>query len=270
MKTAHVCICRRFAPSALLALCLTRAAHAGDVLYLRWDNCFGDGGVYNKTFACDTNSGSEILVGSFRLAATADSVSALEIVVDLAALGPTMPAWWSMRASGPVGCRTTSLSQIVSPPVTSTACLDLWTPLGAVGGINEDPPSGNTARIHSLVGLPFGNWGTVQAGQEDFAFQLRIDHARTTGSGACAGCSTPVCIAWGQARVRRGSAVPLLPILGATTPGNGSNVTWQSGAVATTVGDCPPDNYCPPLVMCQSVTPAHDSTWGSIKSLYRR
>ena len=47
----------RCAACALLALGLAPAAPAGDELYLRWDNCLGDGGAYNKTFACDTNSG---------------------------------------------------------------------------------------------------------------------------------------------------------------------------------------------------------------------
>src|SRR5262245_62880309 len=96
--------------SALLAVAPVTSARAGDELYLRWDNCFGDGGAYNKVFACDTNSGSETLVGSFRLAATTDSVAGLEINVDLAALGPAIPDWWSMRQSSPAGCRPTSLT----------------------------------------------------------------------------------------------------------------------------------------------------------------
>src|SRR5206468_10299254 len=37
-----------------LVLLFATAAHAGR-LYLRWNACFGDGGVQNRAFACDTN-----------------------------------------------------------------------------------------------------------------------------------------------------------------------------------------------------------------------
>jgi len=259
----------RFAAGALLALGLAPAAHAGDELYLRWDNCFGDGGVYNKVFACDTNSGTEALVASFRLAATTDSIGALEINVDLGALGPAIPAWWSMRATNPMGCRPTSLAIGSSPPATSTTCLDGW--FGASTGVSEDPPVDNWPYVHikALVGVPASNSITAEAGQEVFAFQLLIRHLQTVGSGSCGGCITPMCIAWDYARVSRVFPLAAKEIIGANTPQNGSNVTWQPGAVATTGGACFPNRPCDYYVTCQSVTPAHGSTWGSIKSLYR-
>src|SRR5262249_41479533 len=130
---------RRFVAGTLLALGLAPAAHAGDELYLRWDNCIGDGGVYNKTFACDTNSGIEFLVGSFRLAATDDSVVGLEITLDLQALGPTMPSWWSFLTGG---CRPSSLHAGFTVPPTSTVCLDPWAYL-ASGGVGEEWSYGN-------------------------------------------------------------------------------------------------------------------------------
>ena len=43
---------------ALLAV--VSAAHAGSGVNLRWDRCLGDAGVFNKNFACNTNSGSEV------------------------------------------------------------------------------------------------------------------------------------------------------------------------------------------------------------------
>ncbi len=83
--------CTRFAASALLAIGLVPAAHAGDELYLRWDNCLGDGGTYNTVFACDTNAGTETLGGSFRLGVTTVSIVGLDVIVDLAALGSAIP-----------------------------------------------------------------------------------------------------------------------------------------------------------------------------------
>jgi hypothetical protein len=264
--------CKRLATGALLALALAPAAHAGDELYLRWDNCFGDGGVYNKTFACDTNTGSETLVGSFRMAATTDQVTAVEIIVDLAALGSTMPAWWSMRSGSPVGCRPTSLTASFAPPATSTTCLDLWTFSGGAGGFSQDAPAPQPWpywRIKGIFGVPSSSTVTAEAGQEIFAFLLRIKHAQTVGPGSCDGCLTPVCIAWDYARVDRATPLPWIDVLGANTAANGSNVTWQPGAVAATRGSCSPNRPCNVYVECQSVTPARTSTWGSIKSLYR-
>ncbi len=259
---------KSFAISALLAIGLVPAAHAGDELYLRWDNCFGDGGVHNKVFACDTNAGIETLVGSFRLAATTDSVVSADIAVDLAPMGATLPSWWTLRTAAPLGCRPASLGAVFSPPATSTTCLDPWTPAGGVGGASQDTPTANYARIRAVVGVPMPGAFTVAAGQEIFAFQLHINHARTVGSPTCSGCSDPMCIAWVRGDVVYKSTFVNLAIYGGDTPANGSNVTWQTGAVATTVhttGDYFNDYY----VECQSVTPARRSTWGSIKSLYR-
>ena len=265
-------VCNRFAASALLALCVAPAAWAGDELYLRWDNCHGDGGVYNKVFACDTNSGTEVLVGSFRLAATA-TFSTASFNVDLAAIAPPMPSWWSLQVSSPPGCRSASLSASFSPPATSTACVDPWTELGGVGGVSmAGAQFTDKARISGSVSVPVPLTFTAEAGREIFAFQLRINHARTVGEGSCSGCCTPICIGWGYARFYTNQAA--LEIFGANTPGNGSNVTWQSGAVATTIDPCPAPatgncRLTAFYMQCQAQTPVRGSTWGSIKSLYR-
>ena len=255
--------------SALLALALVSDARAADELYLRWDNCIGDGGAYNKVFACDTNSGAEVLVGSFRLDSTTDRITGAQIVMDLASVGPQYPSWWGM---GGVNCRPlSSLQGIFARPSTSTICADPWLGL-AVGGASFAPLGGNSARIQVTVGMPQGFESTAQAGQEVFAFQLRINHARTTGLGACSGCSEPFCISWSWGGIMRNPvAVPSrVQILGSDTPNNGSNVTWQTGAVASTQGTCHlPPAHCATFVLCESVTPNRTPTWGTIKSLYR-
>ncbi|MFM8560394.1 MAG: hypothetical protein ACKOC6_12530, partial [bacterium] len=50
---------------ALLALTAASASAAGT--NLRWSSCYGDGGPQNRTSACTSNLGSNILVGSFVL-----------------------------------------------------------------------------------------------------------------------------------------------------------------------------------------------------------
>ena len=90
----HLSSLRSFAACALLALVLARTVQAGDEIYLRWDNCYGDGGAYNRVFACDTYSGAETLVGSFRLDSATDNITGAVIVMDLASVGPQFPSWW--------------------------------------------------------------------------------------------------------------------------------------------------------------------------------
>jgi hypothetical protein len=55
-------------------------------LNLRWDKCFGDGGVQYRDFACDTNVGVELLVGTFELAADLQAVNGLECFLDIGAV----------------------------------------------------------------------------------------------------------------------------------------------------------------------------------------
>src|SRR6266542_3479081 len=186
----------RFAAGALLALGLASSAHAGDELHLRWDNCFSDGGTYNKLFACDTNSGEDILVGSFRLGQTTDRIDGIEGILDIAGFDPALPPWWQYQTGG---CRQNSIQVSFAPPVTSSACLD---PAPAGGGIAYEYPYGNGARLRFTWALFYPTL-TALAGQEVFAFQLHIGRAGTVGSPACAGCNTPVCIGWGWAEIER-------------------------------------------------------------------
>jgi hypothetical protein len=260
----------RFIASALLACSLAPAAHADHQLYLRWDNCYGDGGTFNKTFACDTNSGTDVLVGSFRLDATFDSVSSADFTLDIAALGGTLPPWWS---SGSGTCRQGSLTSSFLRPATSTICLESWDNLGG-GGVGsfgyQTSPSGSV-RINGVVAVPPGNWFTATAGQEFFVFQVRFSHIKTVGPSACAGCNTPVCIALNLMRL--GRPAPNFPqvvqLVGFSAPGHISNVTWQPGAVPVPSGSCTPSNHCVSSLSCEAITPSRASTWGSIKSLYR-
>src|SRR5262245_6411620 len=89
---------------ALLCFSLTllgfaSLAHAGAV-NLRWNQCWGDGGVVNKNFACDTNVGSHVLVASFVPDApvfppqTPFAAVGLESMLDIAVASPVLPAWW--------------------------------------------------------------------------------------------------------------------------------------------------------------------------------
>jgi hypothetical protein len=87
------------------------------------------------------------------------------------------------------------------------------------------------------------------AGTEYFLAHVRIDNARTTGAGACGGCSEPVCLNFTRLMILRPAGSLNDAVL--TTQGAGSRVSWQGSG-----GDC-------------MVVPVRSTSWGAIKSLYR-
>src|SRR5262249_51563100 len=88
------------------------------------------------------------------------------------------------------------------------------------------------------------------ATQEYFSCNVRIDHARTTGAGSCAGCLVPACLIFQSIKVTTPAHSGDVLVSGPTAPGS-DTVTWQgSGA------DC-------------SLVPVKNRTWGQVKALYR-
>jgi hypothetical protein len=257
----------RLGVSAVLVLTLVSAAHAVDELYLRWDNCYGDGGTYNKAFACDTNAGEDLLVGSFRLDQTTDNVTGLALQVSIRTIEPALPSWWQCQTGG---CRAGSVSVNFAPPAASAACAgpladNLTT--NAFAYVYFGP---GYSQLKILRQMLAGSPGfTIPGGQEVFAFRVRIGHARTAGAPDCPGCLTPACLALSWVQLDRPPGFGHLTVYGSETPGNGSNVTWQPGAVAKTVTIFSTGQPIGADVDCQSVTPALPRTWGTIKALYR-
>ncbi len=247
----------------LLALTAV-AANAAPGLNLRWQNCFGDAGQANRTNACTSTLGSAgTLVGSFELGPDGVlGVTGIEIVVDLASAGATLPAWWTFNApGGTIGCRGAALA--INPTISGTAanCFD-WAGGQAAGGLAAYRVGSATvgygpssARI--VAGFAVAAPTDVPGAAEMFAFNASISMAKTTGTGACAGCTTPVCIALNSINVVPGTATSTF--LGGPANGLGSNIaTWQGGAgVSSTLGGG-----------CPAATPTKNTTWGSVKSLY--
>src|SRR5262249_62934 len=96
-----------------------------------WDACASDGGVQNKTFACNTNSSTKTMVGSFVLAADQPHFTGVEILVDFTARADSLPAWWQFYNAG--ACRSSALT-VTFLTDSGTNCADLWSGQ-ATGGI---------------------------------------------------------------------------------------------------------------------------------------
>lgn len=241
---------------------------------LRWDNCYADGGGQNKNFACDTNVGSQRLVGSFELASSMAGVTGLECYLHLGSASAGLPAWWAFKNVGT--CRQTALNAQTTPPAGSVACAD-WAGGAASGGIGAyqfNTQGLNHALITLIAAVPAPL--DLAAGQEHYAFTLTISHAKTVGAGACGGCVEPVVIFLSAIRIVTGTNPSVLLTDGANLS-DSRWVSWQQGSPTNILQSCLAFNdhgFCfKPVtyfdVVPFSSTPNHSSTWGQVKSLYR-
>lgn len=246
----------------LLLLVSATVVHAGPV-NLRWTDCWGDGGPMNMSFACDTNLGTHWMVGSFVSPQAVQGVNGNEISIDLAVAGGSLPPWWQFKNTG--SCRPTSLSFSAVVPASAVNCRD-WTGGAAVGGIAAyyvDFWGPGSARVLIAMAVPSASAADIVANQEYFSFVLSINHAKTVGTGACAGCDLGACIALKTIRLTTNNLTPVT-----LSPGTGSIgsddrlVTWQGGAGVVSQPN-------PAYLNCPLATPARTSTWGAVKALYR-
>ncbi len=255
---------RRFDTLTLLlvlavTLCSAGNASAAAGVALRWSNCFSDGGLSNKSFACNQNIGTEQLIGTFQLATAASPVFGFQTRLIVATSGPSLPAWWGFLNAG--SCRQTAAALGSAQPGASVVCQDAWSGQAAAGiGIYAVGVLGpSTARISGVGAVPGTVPSSLSAGIEYFCFHINISHAKSVGTGSCAGCSTPACIMIEDIQVM-GAGSTTVALL--TTPSNGSDshfVTWQGGAGVQAL----------PNGGCAGAVPVRNRSWTGVKSLYR-
>jgi len=217
---------------------------------LGWGQCLADGGFANRTFACDTNTGSETLVGSFVTGSDLPAVDGVEIVLELQAATATLPAWWDFKNVG--SCRVDALT--LSPWTTGTNCPDWSTPqvAGGIGAYQVGTVLPNRARLLMVLAVPPSDARSLAGDTEYAAFGLAISHERTNGAGACAGCLVPVCLVLTRLGVHQSASSQMLQL---QNPLVSDYVLWQGGAIGG--------------LGCPGAVPARRSTWGGVKSLYR-
>ena len=233
-------------------LALTASVASAGGIKLAWNDCLGAGGVTNRTFACDTNVGSNDLCASFDPTVDLPDVNGLNVTIYLFDLSSaTLPAWWKFKNAG--SCRLSSLSA----QTIAGSCASVWgQPSPAVAGIaayitNSVIPSiaPNMALILGSVSAPSAAAAPVHPGTEYTALVIRIDNTKTTGLGACGGCQDEIYLA-------------LREIL--LTTNNSGDYSWRI-----------PDSGIYPGAPDISVywqgpsTPTLNRTWGQLKSLYR-
>ena len=242
----------------LLALSASVAAAAG--VGLRWSACLSDGGLINRAFACNSNAGTNTLVGTFQTnAAGLDQVSGNEVVIDLASATNPLPAWWLMKNAGT--CRQAALTMNFVAPATAVNCTDwaIGAAAGGIGAYNVGLRGPNTARIVAALAVAPDNLQNLTGGQEYFSFNVNISNAKTAGTGNCAGCQDPVCIVFNSINLTTPILANNVLLSGASNGTDGNFCTWQGGG-SPVVG---------PISGCPQATPTHNKTWSQVKALYR-
>jgi len=223
---------------------------------LAWQSCATVGGLSNRTFACNANTGAaNSMVGTFVLPIAVAQVNGTEPVLDLISQQATLPDWWALKFAG--ACRAASLS--IAAYDGGSDCLD-WASGQASVNIasytisgQDTPPGGlgpNTARIKLVSAVDPVAVVDLPADTEFGVFALNVNNAKTVGPVACAGCTNPVCIVFNSVKATTVGALNDTFVGTGTAPGS-NIITWQG-----TGADC-------------QAVPVRASTWGQVKALYR-
>jgi|SwirhirootsSR2_FD_contig_51_4425347_length_815_multi_9_in_0_out_0_1 hypothetical protein len=248
-----------------LLLALTAASASAAGVGLRWGACFGDAGPINKNFACNTNSGTNVLTCSFQTGEDILASSGQEVVIDIASAGATLPAWWAFKNAGT--CRIGALG-LNTVPTAGPVCID-WAVNGpataGIGAYDIGARSPNTARIKIANAVQASALADIFAGQEYFSMNVTITNQKTVGTGSCAGCTTPVCIVFNSIKLTTQVAANDRTVSGPMNGTDADFATWQGGAGITV----PPTPGNPGGSGCGGATPTQNKTWSQVKSLYR-
>jgi hypothetical protein len=222
-------------------------AFAGGV-NLSWTDC-GVTGAGSRTSACLTNASAGTLVASAIAPYPLNSLNGQTGVIDLETSTASLDPWWTSSCTG-----RTPFSCSMDFTTASGACLDPWA--GAASpGISYAPGFGgaNRGRIKG-TGAIAGIFGMDDV-SETYIFKIQISGVKTTGTGACLGCLDGAVFVLNDQLLTQPLGSPGGDVH-LNSPINSQCVTWQASG-PNIPGGCP------------GATATKNSTWGSVKALYR-
>jgi hypothetical protein len=232
----------------LLALTVSIASAAGLNMY--WNDC-GAAGTSTKTFACNTNTGNHDFYMSFDPPLAIPQLTGNNQFIDLQSDGAALPDWWQFKNAGT--CRALNIS---TPAIGPGSCADTWSgqDLPAIAGylVTANTPSmaPNRARIIGSNAVGGAAAAPVNPGTEYYSMAIRINSGKTVGTGACAGCLTPVCLVLNDLTLSDINANTYT----VNTVLTSNYLIWQGQVGAPG---------------CPGVVPTVNKTWGQVKSIYR-
>ena len=241
--------------AALLFVVLDAHSASSSGIGLRWGDCDGPS---NRDFSCMVNTSADVLVGFFDPPSGVYQLTGNEMTLHFDVADGALPPWWQLRNSG--SCRASSL--VASWDFTgSQACTDYWNgqSIGGVGTYRVGENGPGSARLLMACAVAPDNAGPVNVGTRYASFKLVIGHQRTTGSDACAGCTTPMCITLDSITLTEPKPVNTAgparkhvltdPLIAGSGPGN--IASWQGGG------------------RCAGSSKQQVSSWGKLKTIFR-
>ena len=218
--------------------------------HLSWNDCAASG-IATRTFACNTNSGAEELVLSFVPPEGVVTFTGIDARIRIWPPTPSLPPWWALAAGG---CRSASLRVQPFAPGASL-CPTPWTT--ELFTFVEFNPAAQ--EIRAAVNLNHGQEHPLDPGVEYYGLRLTINHAKSTGSGACEGCSMPVGMYLSRLWMYQGAELtfefPLPEVVYVNWQCDGGPIVDQGSVTGWQFANC--------------ATPAQGRTWGRIKALFR-
>jgi hypothetical protein len=234
--------------TSLMAIALASSAHAQGGINLAWNDC-SLLGTSVVTFACNTNTGIQRLYVSFVPPAVMDHLQSTNGVIDIFSSQPTLAPWWNLSDPGHAGCRNTGFdsADFTAGPFN---CVDPWVgqAVSARGYSYMYNGAPDRARLQFLTTMAASE-ASVTTNEEYYCIKFSITYTNTVGTGACAGCLTSVCLMLQSLNLVQ-------------TQGNPSYVLTNP-LVTQMV------NFQPQQVAACTPVPSRNSTWGSVKALYR-
>jgi len=246
-------------------------ARAQDALSLKlnWDHCEGEGRVADRSFACDVNTGSDVLYASLVINDGVDrtGVSGVVFYVDVTSTASSLPDWWLTNSSE---CRQGAFSYDTATDGNTPGC-PTWSGVQpTLGVLSIQYRTLNGLMFNGGAALPAPTTVALPAGQELLVCRIAISHTKSTGATACSGCTVPTCIGFGRVLFIYEDNTYEEHVGDAS-----STVTWQGAYVA---GYAPVpahpygggiEDYRANLDCATGAVPAQNRTWGTIKTLYR-
>jgi hypothetical protein len=242
--------CDRVIPALLLLLLVASPASATGI-NVYWNDCSsGATASLMRTFACNTNSGTNEMVASIDPPVGMTAVTGAIGIIDLCLSGVPLPPWWQFINAG--SCRPTALGATAVFTSGPFSCADYWQgQANAVPGYQVGYSGWDSARILVSVNLPPQLAAPMPQGTEYYMFKVTIRNTDTVGPSACGGCNYPACIVLNEIRLTQPAGTPGgSPAI--SNPLNNNYLQWQAF-----VANCP------------FIVPVKNRTWGQIKSLYR-
>ncbi len=232
-------------------------ATSAPAINLAWNDCIdGATAAFDKNFACDTNDGADVMVASFIAPAGMSRFLGVDVYfrVSQETCVATVP-WWHVKGTG--RCRNGALTLNGDFEASTGACdASAWSvpALGGLGAVTNDSPIVGTSRGNGAVGVPTSNSVALTPDVHYYAVKFVLSHFKTTGTGACFGCSMAWCFQLERVTLAQVAGAPGGNV-DIRDAGTNSFVTYQSSELTACVG--------------HGCTAARRPTWGSVKALYR-